>query len=267
MIRIIIAGAAGRMGRRLVANIAESQDLVLTGATERTGSEFLGLDAGAVAGVRPLGVKITENFAALLDGADAVIDFSTGHVIENARLAAAKGLSIVIGTTALSADDKAELKRLGDAGAKIVFASNFSVGVNLLFHLTKLAAQTLGDDFDIEIIEAHHNQKKDAPSGTAVSLAEVVTGVKGWDYNDDVRHGRVGNVGARTKHEIGMHAIRGGDIVGDHTVLFAANGERIELTHRASSRDTFAKGALRAVRFLADAKPGLYDMRDVLGLK
>ena len=156
---------------------------------------------------------------------------------------------------------------LGDAGAKIVFASNFSVGVNLLFYLTKLAAQTLGDDFDVEIIEAHHNQKKDAPSGTAVSLAEVVTGVKGWDYDSDVRHGRVGNVGARTRREIGMHAVRGGDIVGDHTVLFAANGERIELTHRASSRDTFAKGALRAVRFLADAKGGLYDMRDVLGLK
>ena len=267
MIWIIIAGAAGRMGRRLVANIVESEDLALAGATERPGSEFLGLDAGAVAGVRPLGVGITENFAELLDGADAVIDFSTGRVIENARLAAAKGLSIVIGTTALTAEEKAELRKLGDAGAKIVFASNFSVGVNLLFYLTKLAAQTLGDDFDVEIIEAHHNQKKDAPSGTAVSLAEVVTGVKGWDYDSDVRHGRVGNVGARTRREIGMHAVRGGDIVGDHTVLFAANGERIELTHRASSRDTFAKGALRAVRFLADAKGGLYDMRDVLGLK
>ena len=203
----------------------------------------------------------------LYRGADAVIDFSTGRVIENARLAAAKGLSIVIGTTALTADDRNELRRLGDSGAKIVFASNFSVGVNLLFYLTKLAAQTLGDDFDVEIIEAHHNQKKDAPSGTAVSLAEVVTDVRGWDYDRDVRHGRVGNVGARTRREIGMHAVRGGDIVGDHTVLFAANGERLELTHRASSRDTFAKGALRAVRFLADAKAGLYDMRDVLGLK
>ncbi len=267
MIRIIIAGAAGRMGRRLVANIAESEDLALAGATERAGSEFLGLDAGSVASVRPLGVRITENFEELLDGADAVIDFSTGRVIENARLAAAKGLSIVIGTTALTADDRNELRRLGDSGAKIVFASNFSVGVNLLFYLTKLAAQTLGDDFDVEIIEAHHNQKKDAPSGTAVSLAEVVTGVRGWDYDRDVRHGRVGNVGARTRREIGMHAVRGGDIVGDHTVLFAANGERLELTHRASSRDTFAKGALRAVRFLADAKAGLYDMRDVLGLK
>ena len=138
---------------------------------------------------------------------------------------------------------------------------------NLLFYLTRIAAQTLSDDFDIEIIEAHHNQKKDAPSGTAVSLAEVITKVKGWDYDKDVRHGRQGIVGARTKHEIGMHAVRGGDIVGDHTVMFAAQGERVELTHKASSRDTFAKGALRAARYLADAKPGMYDMQDVLGLK
>ncbi len=267
MIRIIITGAAGRMGRRLVANIMESQDLKLTGATERAGSEFLGLDAGSVAGCAPAGVKITDDFAPLVEHADAVIDFSTGAVIENARIAAAKGLSIVIGTTALTAADKQELQKLADHGAKIVFASNYSVGVNLLFYLSKLAAKTLSDDFDIEIIEAHHNKKKDAPSGTAVTLAEVIAGVKGWSYEEDVRHGRAGNVGARTKHEIGMHAVRGGDIVGDHTVLFAAEGERVELTHKASSRDTFAKGALRAARFLADAKPGLYDMQDVLGLK
>ena len=267
MIRIIITGAAGRMGRRLVANIAESGDLQLAGATERPGSEFLGMDAGSVAGVQPLGVRITENLAPLFDQADAIIDFSTGTVVENAKLAAAKGLAIVIGTTALTAEDKAELKKLADNGARIVQTTNFSVGVNLLFYLTRIAAQTLSDDFDIEIIEAHHNQKKDAPSGTAVSLAEVITKVKGWDYDKDVRHGRQGIVGARTKHEIGMHAVRGGDIVGDHTVMFAAQGERVELTHKASSRDTFAKGALRAARYLADAKPGMYDMQDVLGLK
>ena len=267
MIRIIITGAAGRMGRRLVANLAEAGDLQLAGATERPGSEFLGMDAGSVAGVQPLGVKITENLAPLFDQADAIIDFSTGTVVENAKQAAAKGLAIVIGTTALTAEDKAELKKLADSGARIVQTTNFSVGVNLLFYLTQIAAQTLSDDFDIEIIEAHHNQKKDAPSGTAVSLAEVITKVKGWDYDKDVRHGRQGIVGARTKHEIGMHAVRGGDIVGDHTVMFAAQGERVELTHKASSRDTFAKGALRAVRYLADAKPGIYDMQDVLGLK
>ena len=267
MIRVIITGAAGRMGRRLVANIAESEDLQLTGATEWSGSEFLGLDAGSVAGVQPLGVKITNDFAALVDNADAVVDFSTGDVVANAKIAAAKGLAIVIGTTALTEENKAELRKLTENGARIVQATNFSVGVNLLFHLTKIATGILSDGFDIEIVEAHHNKKKDAPSGTAVSLAEVITKVKGWDYEKDVRHGREGIVGARTKHEIGMHAVRGGDIVGDHTVMFAADGERVELTHKASSRDTFAKGALRAVRYLQTAKPGYYDMQDVLGLK
>ena len=272
MIRIIITGAAGRMGRHLVANIAASNDLQLTGATEYPGSEFLGIDAGSVAGVKPLGVKplgvkITPELAPLLDNADAIIDFSTGDVIGNAKMAAAKGLAIVIGTTALTADDKAELRRLAGNGARIIQTTNFSVGVNLLFHLTKIATETLSDGFDIEIIEAHHNKKKDAPSGTAVSLAEVVTGVKGWDYDKDVRHGRQGIVGARTQHEIGMHSIRGGDIVGDHTVLFAADGERVELTHKASSRNTFAKGALRAARWLMNAEPGMYDMQDVLGFK
>jgi len=255
------------MGRHLVANIAESQDMKLVGATERPDSEFIGMDAGSVAGVPSLGVKISADFPALLGNADAVIDFSTGAVIQNARLAAAKGLSIVIGTTALTAEDKNELKKLAGNGAKIVQSSNFSVGVNLLFYLTKFAAKTLSDDFDVEIIEAHHNKKKDAPSGTAVTLAEIIAKVKGWDCEQDVRHGRQGLVGARTKHEIGMHAIRGGDIVGDHTVLFAADGDRVELTHKASSRNTFAKGALRAARFLASADAGLYDMQDVLGLK
>ena len=267
MIRIIVIGAAGRMGRHLVACIAASNDLQLTGATEYSGSEFLNIDAGSVAGVQPLGVKITSELLPLLDNADAVIDFSTGDVVGNAKLAAAKGLAIVIGTTALTADDKAELRKLAAAGARIVQTTNFSVGVNLLFHLTRIATQTLSDGFDIEIIEAHHNKKKDSPSGTAVSLAEVVTDVKGWDYEKDVRHGRQGMVGARTQHEIGMHSIRGGDIVGDHTVLFAADGERIELTHKASSRNTFAKGALRAARFLIHAGPGMYDMLDVLGFK
>lgn len=267
MIRVIVVGAAGRMGRCLVANIAGSRDMKLAGATERPESEFIGIDAGSVAGTQPLGVKISADFSALLGQADAVIDFSTGEVVRNAALAAAKGLSVVIGTTALTTDDKTALKKLADNGAKVVQASNYSVGVNLLIYLTKLASKMLSDDFDIEIIEAHHNRKKDAPSGTAVTLAETIAKVKDWDYTRDVRHGRQGQVGARTKHEIGMHAVRGGDIVGDHTVLFAAEGERVELTHKASSRDTFARGALLAVRFLAEVKAGLYDMQDILGLK
>lgn len=267
MLRIIITGAAGRMGRRFVANIAEAEDLVLAGATEWSGSEFLGMDAGSVAGCGELGVKLVPELDGLLANADAMIDFSTGDVVANAKKAAAAGIAIVIGTTALTAEDKAELHKLADNGARIVQTTNYSVGVNLLFHLSALTAKTLSDDFDIEIIEAHHNKKKDAPSGTAVSLAEVITGVKNWSYEEDVRHGRKGIVGARTKKEIGMHAVRGGDIIGDHTVMFAAEGERIELTHRASSRDTFVKGALRAARFLSTAKSGYYDMQDVLGLK
>ena len=267
MLNIIIPGAAGRMGRRLVANIAADPELNLAGATEREGSEFLGLDAGTVSGVGELGIKITEEIGESIRKADVIVDFSTGKVLEHAELAARNGKAIVIGTTALSEEDKEQLKKLADQGARIVLASNYSIGVNLLFYLSEIAAEILPDDFDIEVIEAHHNQKKDAPSGTAVTLAEILCKARGLDYKEDVRHGRNGIVGARTKHEIGMHSIRGGDIVGDHTVLFAALGERVELTHKASSRDTFAKGALRAARFLASAKPGFYDMQDVLGLK
>lgn len=266
MIRIIITGAAGRMGRRLVANIAQSNDLVLAGATEWEGSEFLGADAGALAGVNPNGVKITKDLAPLLKEADAIIDFSTGNVMENAALAAEAGVAIIIGTTGLTMEQRAELKALSSR-ARIIQTTNYSVGVNLLFHLAKKTALTLSEDFDIEIIEAHHNKKKDAPSGTALSLAEVLTDARNLSMEEDLRHGRVGMVGARTKKEIGMHSVRGGDIVGDHTVLFAAEGERMELTHRASSRDTFAKGALRAARFLVNKENGFYDMQDVLGLK
>jgi 4-hydroxy-tetrahydrodipicolinate reductase len=212
-------------------------------------------------------VKITDNHAEAIKDTDAVIDFSTGGVIENTRAACEKGCSVVIGTTALGAEGKAELQKIADDGGRIVFASNMSVGVNLLFHLCKEVASILDEDYDIEIVEMHHNQKKDSPSGTAVTLAEVACEARGLSYEEDVKHGREGMVGARTKKEIGMHAVRGGDVVGDHTVIFATGGERIELTHKASSRDTFAKGALKGVRFLDSAKPGLYNMQDVLKLK
>lgn len=267
MIKVAVTGGAGRMGRRLVANIAEDKNLELVGATEFPGSAWIGLDAGEVAGVGKLGVAITDQLGDALKNADVMIDFSTGKVVENARLAAGLGVNMVIGTTALTAEDKAALHALADSGAKIVQTYNYSVGVNLLFHLSAIAADILSDDFDIEILEAHHNQKKDAPSGTAARLAEILCEKRGLNVDSDIRYGREGIVGARTKKEIGMHSIRGGDIVGDHTVMFAALGERIELTHRASSRDTFAKGALRAAKFLASAPAGYYDMQDVLGLK
>ncbi|MBQ4106328.1 MAG: 4-hydroxy-tetrahydrodipicolinate reductase [Lentisphaeria bacterium] len=265
-IKVTVIGAAGRMGRRLVAHILEASDMQLAGAIEYAGSPFIGQDAGVLAGVQPAGVAISSDLAAVLDVSDAVIDFATGHVIEDVTAAVKAGCSAVVGTTALTAEMKSQLAGLSADGGRLVVASNMSVGVNLLFKLAAEAARLL-DGYDIEIVEMHHNQKKDAPSGTAVRLAEIICESTGRDYDTDVRHGREGMVGARTAREIGMHALRGGDVVGDHTVVFAVGGERVELTHKASSRDTFVMGALRAVRFLAAAKPGLYDMQDVLGLK
>lgn len=266
MINVVIAGAAGRMGRRLIDNILHSDDLKLVGAFEIKACPLLGSDAGSVACGIGSGVAITTAAAGLPEGTDAVITFATGGVIELAREAAAKGASIVIGTTALPKEVLSELGELAAKGAKIVQAGNMSVGANLLMSLAKKAAGLLGDNCDIEITEMHHNQKKDAPSGTAMMLAKAVCEARGWD-EEVIRHGREGVIGARPGKEIGMHSLRGGDVVGDHTVIFAMNGERIELTHRASSRDMFSNGALRAVRFLATAKPGLYDMQDVLNLK
>ena len=266
MIKVCVIGAAGRMGRRLVALIMESNDLQLSGAVEIAGNPLLGSDAGAVAGVGNANVAITDDLAAALANSDAVINFSTAGVVEATRMAAAANCSCVIGTTALPDADKAELAEIAKT-AKIVFAPNMSVGVNLLFHLSGIVAKLLAD-YDCEIVEMHHNQKKDAPSGTAERLGEVVAAAREQAYKEVVRHGREGIVGARTASEIGMHSMRGGDVVGDHTVVFATGGERVELTHKASSRDTFAKGALRAVRFLADAPAGrIYDMQDVLGLR
>ena len=267
MIRTIITGSAGRMGKALVAAIAANPEFQLAGATEYPASPLIGQDAGTVAGVAALNVPISASLTPeMLSNADAIIDFSTGNVLENARAAAKAGLSIVIGTTALTDADKAALRELSAQGARIVQTFNYSVGVNLLFFLSGKTASLLANDFDMEIIEAHHNQKKDAPSGTAVRLAEVLC--EAADRTQaDLRYGRQGIVGARTRREIGIHAVRGGDIVGDHTVLFAGDGERIELTHRASSRMTFAKGALRAAKWLAGASAGYYDMQDVLGLK
>jgi len=267
MIRAIICGAAGRMGRRLVANVLANPDFQLAGAIEYAASPELGKDAGLLAGVSECGVKVTAEIAPLLKNCDVVINFATAGVIDCARVCCEAHCGIVISTTALTAYDKAVLARLAGQGGRIVAASTMSVGVNLLFKLAREATKILGNGYDVEIVEMHHNQKKDAPSGTAVRLAEVVCEARNWNYDEDVRHGRVGMVGKRTDHEIGMHSLRGGDVVGDHTVIFAIDGERVELTHKASSRDTFAQGALRAAAFLKNAAPGLYDMQDVLGLK
>ena len=247
MLKIIITGAAGRMGRRLVANIALDNDLQLVGATEYPGSEFIGQDAGSVAGVGELNVPILEDMDIAIKNADVIVDFSTGNVLNNVKLAVENDVAIVIGTTALSEQDLDDINALAQQGGRIVLSTNYSVGVNLLFYLSELTARILPDDFDIEVIEAHHNKKKDAPSGTAMTLAQILCAARKLAVEQDLRHGRVG-------------------IVGDHTVMFASEGERIELIHRASSRDTFARGALRAARFIADTQEGgrIYSMQDVL---
>lgn len=266
---VVIIGAAGRMGRRLIDNVMASENLKLVGAVEYPGSPFIGQDAGMVAGCGESGVQIVDDLAkALVPEAEAVIDFATGGVIDAARLAVKSNCAMVIGTTALTADDKAELKRLADEeNGRIVAANNMSVGVNLLFKLVKEAAAFLGLDYNVEIVEMHHNKKLDAPSGTAVRLGEVVCQARQWKYDEAIKNGRAGMVGRRPVEEIGMHALRGGDVVGDHTVIFAADGERLELSHRAASRDMFARGALLAVEYLLTAPAGLYDMQDVLNLK
>ncbi len=267
MQKIIVIGAAGRMGKRLVNCIHNANDMELSGATEYAACPLIGQDAGLIAGIGETGVAISAELEPLLSNADAIIDFSTGNIVNNAKLAVDAGILVVIGTTALNDDEKTDLANIADSGGKIVFAPNMSVGVNLLFHLSRKVAEILGDDYDMEIIEMHHNKKKDAPSGTAVRLGECVAEGRNLSYAKNAVHGREGVVGERKRSEIGMHAVRGGDVVGDHTVIYATEGERVELTHKASSRDTFAMGALKAVRFLSTAESGLYDMQDVLGLK
>ena len=267
MIRATIVGAAGRMGRRLIANVMENDSFTLAGAVEYPGSPLLGADAGEVAGCGKAGVAISADLATALKGADVAICFSNAGAYECAELAVNSGVSVVIGTTTLTPDERKKLRTLAAKGGKLVVAGNMSVGVNLLYKLVGEAARTLGTDYNVEIVEMHHNQKKDAPSGTAARLAEVVCEARDWDPAEVLKYGRCGVIGERPAREIGMHSLRGGDVVGDHTVIFSVNGERVELTHKASSRDTFARGALRAAEFLAAAAPGLYDMQDVLGLK
>ncbi|MDB6135247.1 MAG: dapb: 4-hydroxy-tetrahydrodipicolinate reductase [Verrucomicrobiales bacterium] len=213
------------------------------------------------------GIDAGDDLIASLGKCDAVVDFShhsfTRELVTACRDA---GKKLVIGTTGLSADTESFIRETSKV-LPIVFAPNYSVGVNTLFWLTRRATEILGTDFDLEVVEMHHNKKIDSPSGTARRLAEILCEVRGLSYEKDLRHGRFGNVGARTGGEIGMHAVRGGSVVGDHTVIYAAEGERVELTHKAASRDTFAMGAIRAAKWLRDQPAGLYDMQDVLGLK
>jgi len=266
VIELVVAGAAGRMGGRIIALARESADLAVVAALERPGHPALGQDAGEVAGAGHLGVPITGEPAAVLSRDRVLVEFTAPEpTIEHVRVAAAQGARAVIGTTGLSAAQQDELKSAG-ARSAIVYSPNMSLGVNLAFRVLALMARALGDDYDVEITEIHHRLKKDAPSGTAVKMAEVIAEALGRDLATAGVYGRHGMVGERGPKEIGVHALRGGDVAGEHTVVFATPGERLELTHRAHTRDTFARGALRAVRFAAAARPGLYSMADVLGL-
>ncbi|HEY7602050.1 MAG TPA: 4-hydroxy-tetrahydrodipicolinate reductase [Methylomirabilota bacterium] len=266
MVELVVAGAAGRMGGRLVALARETADLRVTGAFERPGHPAIGKDAGEVAGAGHLGVPIAADPAPLLAPGRVLMEFTAPEpTLEHLRLVAARGARAVVGTTGLQAAQVEEVRRLA-ARTAILFSPNMSVGVNLAFRVLALMARALGDDYDVEITEIHHRMKKDAPSGTAAKMAEVVAEALGRRIEDAGVYGRHGLVGERTTKEIGVHALRGGDVVGEHTVVFSTAGERLELTHRAHSRDTFAHGALRAARFVAAAPPGLYSMHDVLGL-
>jgi len=243
-LKILITGCRGRMGEAVATACAADPEVT----AERR------IDQG-------------DDLASNLTACDAVVDFSFhGFTAEVAAACVAQKKLLVIGTTGHEAATEAKIREAAQR-IPIVFAPNFSVGVNTLFWLTRKAAEILGPDFDLEVVEMHHNKKIDSPSGTARRLAEILCDVEQLSYASDMRHGRFGNVGARTKREIGMHAVRGGDVVGDHTVIYAAQGERVELTHKASSRLTFAQGAVRAAKWLRDKTPGLYDMEDVLGLR
>ena len=244
MTKVVITGAKGRMGQALIACAARFPDIYLAGK-----------------------VDVGDSLEQVIPGANVVIDFSFHNATAGvAEIAARHNCALVIGTTGHSDEEKA---RILQATSKIpvVWASNYSTGVNMLFWLTRKAAEALGPSFDLEVVEMHHRMKKDAPSGTAMTLAEILAAVRNEQLSDALRHGRHGIVGERTSREIGMHSIRGGDVVGDHTVIFATNGERLELTHKASSRETFANGALRAALWVVKQPAGLYNMQHVLGLE
>ena len=267
MIHVAIAGVAGRMGRNLLDACAQAEGIRCTAASEYPGSPSIGADAGEVAGIGCLDVPITADLASLADRFEVLIDFTRpAATLAHLTLCQTVGKAMVIGTTGFSAEQKIEIARAAER-IPIVFAPNMSVGVNLCFKLLELAARVLGDSVDIEILEAHHRHKVDAPSGTALAMGQVIAGALGRDLERCAVHGRQGVTGERDRATIGFATVRAGDIVGEHTVLFADVGERIEITHRASSRMTFAKGAVRAAAWLAGRKPGLFDMRDVLGLR
>lgn len=263
MIRIAVTGCAGKMGKTNLKVIHEDSETEIGGACEYSESPFIGMDAGQVAGLGQVNISISSHPSEAFKNCHAAIDFSSPSALKEVLKAAADNkTALVIGTTGVTPDIHDLIQKTSEI-IPVIWAPNYSVGVHLITRLTEIAAEILKDDFDPEIVEAHHKMKKDSPSGTAVQLLETVKKV----YNtQNVTHGREGIVGERPKNEIGMHAIRGGDVIGDHTVHFLGMGERIEITHRATSRETFARGALRAAKYLVKKEKGFYTMKDILGI-
>ena len=264
--KIVVAGAGGRMGRMLIEAVLGAADCALFGALDVAGSPAIGRDAGEFAG-RATGIKVSADVDAALAGADFLIDFTRPEgTLVHLAACRRRGVKAVIGTTGFDAGGRAAIEAAA-ADVSVVFAPNMSVGVNVTFKLVEVAARALGADFDVEIVEAHHRHKVDAPSGTALRMGEVAARALGRDHDAVAVFDRHGVTGARRDESIGYAVVRGGDVVGDHTVMFLGQGERVEIVHKAGSRTTYAQGALRACRFLANRRSGLFDMQDVLGLR
>ena len=264
MIRVIINGACGRMGRLITQSVTQQADMELVGAIEYPEHPQIGSDVGVVAGIGETGVAITGELEDVLESTDVVIEFSSPEAtVQHLQQVVNADKAMVIATTGYDADELDTIKELASQ-IRCVMAPNMSLGVNVMIQALELIAKALGDDYNIEVIEAHHNHKADAPSGTALRLAETVAIALGRDLAEVGVYGRHGIVGARSEKEIGIHAVRGGDIAGDHTVLFATEGEQLSIVHRAHSPEAFAKGALRAARWVVDAPKGLHDVSEVL---
>ncbi|MGK7346098.1 MAG: 4-hydroxy-tetrahydrodipicolinate reductase [Candidatus Nitrospinota bacterium M3_3B_026] len=265
-VKVIISGCAGRMGRLITRAVDQAEGVTVCGGVEQAGSPFIGKDVLETAGLPPGGIAITSDISEIIGGCDVVIDFSAPAAsLENFLKAQEAGAAIVIGTTGFTDEHWLQFEAMAKS-VRAVIAPNMSVGVNVLFKLAREAAAALGGEYDIEIVEMHHNQKVDAPSGTAARLAKIAADALGRDLGKVANYGRSGQVGKRPPEEIGVMSLRGGDVVGEHTIIFAGKGERIELAHKAGSRDNFALGAVRAASWIVSQPNGIYDMRDVLGL-
>ncbi len=265
--RIAVTGAAGRMGKALIESIGAAEGVVLGAAIERPDSSLVGADSGELAGLGKNGITVVGSLMSVVDDFDVLIDFTAPQAtLANIEVCDVNGKAMVIGTTGFDEAQKQEFNQ-SIQRIPVCFASNYSTGVNVTFKLLEMAARVLGDSSDIEIVEAHHRHKVDAPSGTAISMGEVVAKTLGRDLNKVAVYGREGQEGPRKQETIGFATVRGGDVVGDHTVSFFADGERVEITHKASSRQAFSRGAVRAAAWVAAQPAGLYDMQDVLGLK